>query len=75
MLRRSPVSTEGVSESCETITRANRRSAETRTPEQHSGMIRHRTRHLCVEQTSLINALRAHLSDDLVDAHQELSTH
>ena len=49
---------------CEAVTRANMRFVETKTPEQQSGMVLHRTRHLCMrQQTSVINAIRAHLSE------------
>jgi len=40
------------------------RFVETKTPEQQSGMVLHRTRHLCMrQQTSVINAIRAHLAE------------
>jgi transposase len=49
---------------CEAVTRANMRFVETKTPEQQSGMMLHRTRHLCMrQQTSVINAIRAHLAE------------
>src|SRR6202165_3243550 len=49
---------------CEAVTRANMRFVETKTPEQQSGMVLHRTRHLCTrQQTSVINAIRAHLAE------------
>ena len=49
---------------CEAVTRANMRFVETKTPEQQSGMVLHRTRHLCMrQQTSVINAIRAHLAE------------
>ena len=39
------------------------RFVPTRTPEQQSGLMLHRTRHLFMrQQTSLINAIRAHLA-------------
>src|SRR3981081_3988696 len=48
---------------CEAVTRANMRFVATKTPEQQSGLMLHRTRHLCMrQQTAVINALRAHLS-------------
>ena len=49
---------------CEAVTRANMRFVDTKTPEQQSGMVLHRTRHLCMrQQTSVINAIRAHLAE------------
>src|SRR5262245_10947316 len=49
---------------CEAVTRANMRFVPTKTPEQQSGLVLHRTRHLFIrQQTSLINAIRAHLAE------------
>jgi transposase len=49
---------------CEAVTRANMRFVETKTPGQQSGMVLHRTRHLCMrQQISVINAIRAHLAE------------
>ena len=49
---------------CEAVTRANMRFVPTKTPEQQSGMVLHRTRHLCMrQQISVINAIRAHLAE------------
>ena len=49
---------------CEAVTRANMRFVDTKTLEQQSGMVLHRTRHLCMrQQTSVINAIRAHLAE------------
>jgi transposase len=49
---------------CEAVTRANMRFVPTKTPEQQSGLVLHRTRHLFVrQQTSGINAIRAHLAE------------
>ena len=49
---------------CEAVTRANMRFVETKSPEQQSGMVLHRTRHLCMrQQISVINAIRAHLAE------------
>jgi transposase len=49
---------------CEAVTRANMRFVETKTPEQQSGLNLHRTRHLFIrQQTSVINAIRAHLAE------------
>jgi transposase len=49
---------------CEAVTRANMRFVETKTPEQQSCLMLHRTRHLLVrQQTAVINALRAHLAE------------
>ena len=49
---------------CEAVTRANMRFVPTKTPEQQSGLVLHRTRHLLIrQQTSVINAIRAHLAE------------
>jgi len=49
---------------CEAVTRANMRLVPTKTPEQQSGLMLHRTRHLFIrQQTSVINAIRAHLAE------------
>jgi transposase len=49
---------------CEAVTRANMRFVPTKTPEQQSGLILHRTRHLFIrQQTSVINAIGAHLAE------------
>jgi transposase len=49
---------------CEAVTRANMRFVETKTPEQQSCLMLHRTRHLFIrQQTALINAIRAHLAE------------
>jgi transposase len=49
---------------CEAVTRASMRFVPTKTPEQQSGLILHRTRHLFIrQQTSVINAIRAHLAE------------
>jgi len=46
---------------CEAVTRANMRFVETKTPEQQSCLMLHRTRQLFIrQQTSVINAIRAH---------------
>jgi transposase len=43
---------------------ANMRLVPTKTPEQQSGLVLHRTRHLFIrQQTSVINAIRAHLAE------------
>ena len=40
------------------------RFVPTKTPEQQSGLVLHRTRHLFIrQQTSVINAIRAHLAE------------
>jgi transposase len=45
---------------CEAVGRANMRFVPTKTPEQQSGLVLHRTRHLFIrQQTSVINAIRA----------------
>jgi len=49
---------------CEAVTRANMRFVETKTPDQQSCLMLHRTRHLFIrQQTSVINAIRAHLAE------------
>jgi hypothetical protein len=49
---------------CEAVTRTNMRFVPTNTPEQQSGLVLHRTRHLFIrQQTSVINAIRAHLAE------------
>src|ERR1700756_6068890 len=49
---------------CEAVTRANMRFVAIKTPEQQSCPILHRTRHLLIrQQTSVINAIRAHLAE------------
>ncbi len=54
---------------CEAVTRANMRFVPTKTPEQQSGLVLHRTRHLFIrQQTSVINAIRAHLAEFCVTA-------
>ena len=49
---------------CEAVTRANMRFVATKTPEQQSCLTLHRTRHLLIrQQTSVINAIWAHLAE------------
>ena len=49
---------------CEAVTRANMRFVETKTPEQQSCLMLHRTRHLFIrQQTAVINAIRAYLAE------------
>ena len=49
---------------CEAVTRATMRFVETKTPEQQSCLMLHRTRHLLIrQQTAVINAIRAHLAE------------
>ena len=49
---------------CEAVTRTNMRFVATKTPEQQSCLMLHRTRHLFIrQQTSVINAIRAHLAE------------
>jgi transposase len=49
---------------CEAVTRANMRFVPTKTAEQQSGLVLHRARHLFVrQQTSVINAIWAHLAE------------
>jgi len=49
---------------CEAVTRPNMRFVATKTAEQQSCLTLHRTRHLFIrQQTSVINAIRAHLAE------------
>jgi transposase len=49
---------------CEAVSRPNMRFVETKTPEQQSCLTLHRSRHLLIrQQTSVINAIRAHLAE------------
>ena len=49
---------------CEGVTRPNMRFVETKTPEQQSCLMLHRTRHLFIrQQTAVINAIRTHLAE------------
>ena len=49
---------------CEAVTRVNMRFVPTKTPEQQSGLVLHRARHLFIrQQTAVINAIRAHLAE------------
>ena len=49
---------------CEAVTRANMRFVPTKAPEQQSGLVLHRTRHLFIRQlTAVTNAIRAHLAE------------
>jgi transposase len=49
---------------CEAVTRPNMRFVATKTREQQSCLTLHRTRHLFIrQQTSVINVIRAHLSE------------
>jgi transposase len=49
---------------CEAVTRANMRFVATKTPEQQSCLMLHRTRHLFIrQQTAVINAIRTHLAE------------
>src|SRR5512132_1914619 len=48
---------------CEAVMRPSMRFVETKTPEQQSCLMLHRTRHLFIrQQTAVINAIRAHLA-------------
>src|SRR5258708_4834253 len=50
---------------CEAVTRASMRFVETKTPEQQSCLMLHRTRHLFIrQQTAVINGYRAHLAEN-----------
>jgi transposase len=71
---------------CEAVTRTNMRFVETKTPEQQSCLMLHRTRQLFIrQQTSVINAIRAHMAEfgivapvgrhgveDAVDIHRHI---
>jgi transposase len=49
---------------CEAVTRGNMRFVATKTSEQQSGLVLHRTRHLFIrQQTAVINAIRTHLAE------------
>ena len=49
---------------CEAVTRANMRFVPSKTTEQQSCLMLHRTRHLFIrQQTAVINAIRAHLAE------------
>jgi transposase len=49
---------------CEAVTQPSMRFVETKTPEQQSCLMLHRTRHLFIrQQTAVINAIRAHLAE------------
>jgi transposase len=49
---------------CEAVTRPNMRFVATKTPEQQSCLTLHRARHSFIrQQTSVINAIRAHLAE------------
>ena len=49
---------------CEAVRRPTMRFVETKTPEQQSCLMLHRKRHLFIrQQTSVINAIRAHLAE------------
>ena len=49
---------------CEAVMRPTMRFVETKTPEQQSCLMLHRTRHLVIrQQTAVINAIRAHLAE------------
>ena len=49
---------------CEAMRRPTMRFVETKTPEQQSCLMLHRTRHLFIrQQTAVVNAIRAHLAE------------
>ena len=49
---------------CEAVQRPSMRFVPTKTPEQQSCLMLHRTRHLFIrQQTAVINAIRAHLAE------------
>jgi transposase len=62
--RKLPPCLIGIEACASSVTRANMRFVPTKTPEQQSGLMLHRTRHLFIrQQTSVINAIRAHLAE------------
>ena len=59
---------------CEAVTRANMRFVPTKTPEQQSGLVLHRARHLFIrQQTAVINAIRAHLAEFGIEVAKSVS--
>ena len=55
---------------CEAVTRANMRFVATKTPEQQSGLVLHRTRHLFIrQQTAVINVIRAPILASSASSH------
>jgi transposase len=49
---------------CEAVQRPSMRFVPTKTPEQQSCLMLHRTRHLFIrQQTAIINTIRAHLAE------------
>src|SRR5262249_36237947 len=63
-IRQTPEEMADAEAICEAVTRANMRFVPTKTAEQQSGLMLHRTRHLFMrQQTSVINAIRAHLAE------------
>jgi transposase len=49
---------------CEAVSRPSMRFVETKTPEQQSCLMLHRTRHLFIrQQTAVINSIRARLAE------------
>jgi transposase len=55
---------------CEAVTSANMRFVPTKAPQQKSGLVLHRKRHLFIrQQTAVINAIRAHLAVAPVGRH------
>ena len=49
---------------CEAVARANMRFVPTKTPEQQSDLMLHRTRHMFIrQQTAVINSIPAHLAE------------
>src|SRR5881227_2843949 len=49
---------------CEAVTRSNMRFVPTKSPEQQSGLMLHRTRHLFIrQQIAVINSIRAYLTE------------
>src|SRR6476469_7710253 len=63
-LKRSKNDANDAAAICEAVTRANMRFVPTKTSEQQSCLMLHRTRHLFIrQQTAVINSIRAHLAE------------
>src|SRR6478736_980682 len=63
-LKRSKNDANDAAAICEAVTRANMRFVPTKTSEQQSCLMLHRTRHLFIrQQTAVINAIRAHFAE------------
>ena len=63
-LKRSKNDANDAAAICEAVTRANMRFVATKTPEQQSCLMLHRTRHLFIrQQTAVINSIHAYLAE------------